>query len=114
MGFEPTIPVIERAKTVHAFDRRATVIGVCNRHEVMVGMVRTGWHGIDTVEKQTAIRRHIFWDITPCNPLRDQQSPACYLFHAFFLIGLFLDPKYFGDVFFLSRDVSVYRRYLDW
>jgi hypothetical protein len=25
--FELTIPVIERAKTVHAFDRAATVIG---------------------------------------------------------------------------------------
>jgi hypothetical protein len=27
MGFEPTIPVFERAKTVHALDRVATVIG---------------------------------------------------------------------------------------
>jgi hypothetical protein len=27
VGFEPTIPVIERAKTVHALDRAATVIG---------------------------------------------------------------------------------------
>jgi hypothetical protein len=27
MGFEPTIPVFERAKTVHASDRAATVIG---------------------------------------------------------------------------------------
>jgi hypothetical protein len=27
MGFEPTIPAFERAKTVHAFDRGATVIG---------------------------------------------------------------------------------------
>jgi hypothetical protein len=27
MGFEPTIPVFERAKTVHAVDRAATVIG---------------------------------------------------------------------------------------
>jgi hypothetical protein len=26
-GFEPTIPVLERAKTVHASDRAATVIG---------------------------------------------------------------------------------------
>jgi hypothetical protein len=29
MGFEPTIPVFERAKTVHALlDRAATVIGL--------------------------------------------------------------------------------------
>jgi hypothetical protein len=27
MGFEPTIPVFERAKVVHAFDSAATVIG---------------------------------------------------------------------------------------
>jgi hypothetical protein len=27
MGFEPTIPVFERPKTVHALDRAATVIG---------------------------------------------------------------------------------------
>jgi hypothetical protein len=27
IGFEPTIPVFERAKTVHASDRAATVIG---------------------------------------------------------------------------------------
>jgi hypothetical protein len=26
-GFEPTIPALERAKTVHALDRAATVIG---------------------------------------------------------------------------------------
>jgi hypothetical protein len=27
VGFEPTIPVFERAKTVHALDRAATGIG---------------------------------------------------------------------------------------
>jgi hypothetical protein len=27
VGFEPTIPVFERTKTVHALDRVATVIG---------------------------------------------------------------------------------------
>jgi hypothetical protein len=27
VGFEPTIPVFERAKTVHALDYAATVIG---------------------------------------------------------------------------------------
>jgi hypothetical protein len=27
VGFEPTIPVFEQAKTVHAVDRAATVIG---------------------------------------------------------------------------------------
>jgi hypothetical protein len=28
MGFEPTIPVFEREKTVHALDRAAIVIGL--------------------------------------------------------------------------------------
>jgi hypothetical protein len=28
VGFEPTIPVFERAKTVHALDRASTVIGI--------------------------------------------------------------------------------------
>jgi hypothetical protein len=27
VGYEPTVPVFERAKTVHALDRAATVIG---------------------------------------------------------------------------------------
>jgi hypothetical protein len=30
VGFEPTIPVFERAKTVHALDRAAIVIGKPN------------------------------------------------------------------------------------
>jgi hypothetical protein len=30
VGFEPTTPVLERAKTVHALDRKDTVIGRCN------------------------------------------------------------------------------------
>jgi hypothetical protein len=29
VGFESTIPVFERAKTVHALDREATVSGIC-------------------------------------------------------------------------------------
>jgi hypothetical protein len=28
VGFEPTIPVFEQAKTVHALDYAATVIGI--------------------------------------------------------------------------------------
>jgi hypothetical protein len=28
VGFEPTVPVFERAKTVHALDRAATVITI--------------------------------------------------------------------------------------
>jgi hypothetical protein len=29
VGFEPTVPASERAKTVHALDRSATVTGEC-------------------------------------------------------------------------------------
>jgi hypothetical protein len=29
VGFQPTIPTFEQAKTVHALDREATVIGFC-------------------------------------------------------------------------------------
>jgi hypothetical protein len=32
LGFEPTITVLERAKTVHALDRVATVIGSDETH----------------------------------------------------------------------------------
>jgi hypothetical protein len=30
VGFEPAIPVFERAKKIHALDRAATVIGLVN------------------------------------------------------------------------------------
>jgi hypothetical protein len=30
VGFQPTIPVLQRAKTVHALDRAVTVIGNFN------------------------------------------------------------------------------------
>jgi hypothetical protein len=32
VGFQPTIPVFEQAKTVHASDRTATVIGTLSPH----------------------------------------------------------------------------------
>jgi hypothetical protein len=31
VGFEPTIPAFEKAKTVHASDRAATVIGILSK-----------------------------------------------------------------------------------
>jgi hypothetical protein len=36
VGLEPTIPVLERAKTVHALDRTATVIGHINAAEILL------------------------------------------------------------------------------
>jgi hypothetical protein len=32
-GFEPTIPPFERAKTIHALDHEATVIGILGRYQ---------------------------------------------------------------------------------
>jgi hypothetical protein len=32
MGFEPTIPILEQAKTVYALDRAPTVIGLKKTH----------------------------------------------------------------------------------
>jgi hypothetical protein len=34
VGFEPTIPVFEQAKTVHALDIAATVIGSVNIYQI--------------------------------------------------------------------------------
>jgi hypothetical protein len=36
VGFEPTIPVFERAKIVHALDRAATVIGPVDSNSVSI------------------------------------------------------------------------------
>jgi hypothetical protein len=36
VGLEPTIPVFERAKTVHALDRAATAIGAVQRCSVQI------------------------------------------------------------------------------
>jgi hypothetical protein len=40
MGFELTIPVFERAKTVHALDRAATEIGKFTNTEAYIQSVR--------------------------------------------------------------------------
>jgi hypothetical protein len=42
VGLEPTIPVFERAKTVHALDRAATVIGLCKT----MGHINSEWEDI--------------------------------------------------------------------
>jgi hypothetical protein len=36
MGFEPTIPMFEREKTVHALDRAATLIGFHPPHSLKI------------------------------------------------------------------------------
>jgi hypothetical protein len=43
MGFEPTILVFERAKTVHALDRVATAIGKFNIGYNIIKYLRSVW-----------------------------------------------------------------------
>jgi hypothetical protein len=45
VGFEPTTPVFERAKTVHALDRAATVIGFCI-HYTLLKFVQSQDHSL--------------------------------------------------------------------
>jgi hypothetical protein len=40
VGFEPTIPVLERVKTVHGLDRAATVIGSSSAEEVLIILIK--------------------------------------------------------------------------
>jgi hypothetical protein len=42
VGFEPTIPVFERAKNVHAVDRAATVIGTVKLRMQIASVVVAG------------------------------------------------------------------------
>jgi hypothetical protein len=46
MGFEPTIAVLERAKTVRALDRSATAIG-SNRNEYQKISNKVSWEYSD-------------------------------------------------------------------
>jgi hypothetical protein len=55
VGFETTVPVFERSKTFHAFDRAATVIGVRGLTEVKKHFGR-----IDTMVTIALTRRGMF------------------------------------------------------
>jgi hypothetical protein len=46
VGFEPTIAVLERAKTVRALDRSPTAIGVDN---IKKDILEIGWGGADWI-----------------------------------------------------------------
>jgi hypothetical protein len=46
VGFEPTIPAFERAKTVHALDRAATVIGFRLSRETKFSPTPDNWESI--------------------------------------------------------------------
>jgi hypothetical protein len=41
MGFQPTIPVFERVKTLRALGRAATVIGVASEQVMLMLMMNT-------------------------------------------------------------------------
>jgi hypothetical protein len=43
VGFEPTIPVFERAKTFHVLVRSATVIGTCGYSPYLTSSLTRGW-----------------------------------------------------------------------
>jgi hypothetical protein len=47
VGFESTIPVFERAKTVHALDRAATVIGTLITYLAWNGKNKLRWSGVE-------------------------------------------------------------------
>jgi hypothetical protein len=42
---------------------------------------------------------HIFWDITPCSPLKVNKALLATCFHAGFFFRLFFDPEDEGDMF---------------
>jgi hypothetical protein len=86
MGFEPTMPLFERAKTFHALDRAATVTGITpfsplnfNRLLGRTYRLHLQDRRISQVRKQREAGRN-------------------------FLIGLFFDPEDGGDMF--ARNAS--------
>jgi hypothetical protein len=61
VGFEPTIPVFERANTVHALDRAPTVIGLLNFtgfNKVHAAHLYTLWNfGASYVEEMVVLKK---------------------------------------------------------
>jgi hypothetical protein len=51
VGFEPTIAVLERAKTVRALDRSVTAIGLCNKLKIHM-------------DKVTILPVVLYWSVT--------------------------------------------------
>jgi hypothetical protein len=55
VGFEPTIPAFERAKTVHALDRAATVIGGLNNNKPQLHS-QADWIGVMLGPKKDEVK----------------------------------------------------------
>jgi hypothetical protein len=47
----------------------------------------------------SVLKSPIFWNITPCSPLKVNRALLAASFHADFLLGLFFDPEDGGDIF---------------
>jgi hypothetical protein len=61
VGFEPTIPVFERAKTVHALYHATSVIGVANNNKLEIKMYQYNCkqppkEGTDTITETSCIQ----------------------------------------------------------
>jgi hypothetical protein len=58
VGFEPMVPVFERAKTVHALDRAATAIGdIRVRNDTFVGLGCTApWRALEVGPFERVVR----------------------------------------------------------
>jgi hypothetical protein len=78
VGFEPTISVCERAKTIHALDRAATVIGKNLSLEQGVGSIGLWKVAAPTFSRQPAHRR--WWGCQPYAPA------ALYLLRRFLVL----------------------------
>jgi hypothetical protein len=74
MGFEPKIPVFERAKTVHAWDRVTTVLG----RSIIYGSKFFCFVAYDVTSVD--INNSVFWDITPRSQLRFQSRQQRNIF----------------------------------
>jgi hypothetical protein len=86
VGFEPTIPMFERAQTVHALDRSGTVIGNVSQHRMRLGDEQWGriWKGM--VETCLKILSQHSTDETQKshgNPLHDSRYRYANVFRAF-------------------------------
>jgi hypothetical protein len=75
VGYEPTIPAFERAKTFHASDHAATVIGQINtyvkinKHNIILSSnIQVNMRGMVGFKVLTVVtmKSAVVWDVSPC------------------------------------------------